>query len=431
MGGHDVEDRIAIGLAAGEDWAAAFHHQDVGRGRIIAPVMRRLRQIQWNGAGVTPQIVLALGFRAFRAIRHFREGEESHFGRAFRLLREEPVGIAQAVVPDRLGDRQCGDLHLGRINVPALCRLLAHLLEGLGELVEVLLDRCEAQGIHAAEQGFAIVNLAQMLAGAQQVQARHRVVLLFVEGRANQFEDQRHLVVVAEVARNHHQRAAVVLAPRQHLCIERPRLLDFAVFQVVPREPQLRAPAAGQGGGGTQGLQIAGFAITVALDGDPPHQTVVLIWIGLYRLPERFVSLRLFAALSKYLGEVGQQGAGFAHLAHALAQRGFGRIELAVLYQHDAQNRVAALRDRVDGQQSLGRRNEVRRKTIVQRRDDHGVELVRLVPLQCQVGPQHLLAPVAACDLHLAAVGVIDGDEFFPGRAGGLGGRRRLGRRGG
>ncbi len=208
--------------------------------------MNRLSHVKRDGTRIAPDIILALRFGRLCFLHDFGQGEETDFWRTFRFLREEPVSIAQTVVPDRLVQRQGIDRNAGRINRNAFVFLPAHVLESVRKLVKVTFDWRKAECIQASKQGLAFIHPAQFLIGTQQVETCRRIMFVLIISRPDKLDDQRNVAIVAQVTRYHLQGTAVEMTSRQHLLIQHTRLLDVLLLHVMPRHPQLRTPTARQ-----------------------------------------------------------------------------------------------------------------------------------------------------------------------------------------
>ncbi|OQB95900.1 MAG: hypothetical protein BWX86_01016 [Verrucomicrobia bacterium ADurb.Bin122] len=121
-----------------------------------------------------------------------------------------------------------------------------------------------------------------------------------------------------------------------------------------------------------------------------------------------------------------------------LAQDPLGLVEALFFEIDNAEQRGAALGDRVDLREVLGGFDDIVEETVVKRLEDRLVKGVRLLAGFFELGEENLGAPLLACDVELPTIAVENPDHVWVlrgvgggrGLAGGWGGGLRLERQG-
>ena len=198
---------------------------------------------------------------------------------------------------------------------------------------------------------------------------------------------------------------------RKTAAVKRKRLVWTLGAQRPARQPELRAPAPGEGCDPAPGFDPGLVAAALAVERMVPSQSVVLVWIDLESVPQGVLRLGLVAALGKNLGEIGENDAALAVLPDEGVEHMLRLVEAAFLHQHDAPQIGRAQPLRIHVVEMFRGFKNVGAKAVIQRRDDETVELIWIVPSRLDRSRQHVGPPGLLGDKQLAPVLVIDLDE--------------------
>ena len=188
----------------------------------------------------------------------------------------------------------------------------------------------------------------------------------------------------------------------------------------MPRQPQLRPPAALHLGDDLERLEVGLLAALLAGQGRPPEQAVLQIGVDLQGLAQQIVGPLVVTALGRHLGQVGEDDARGVVLAVVATQHLLGAVEVARLHEHDAACRGGPFGVGVDLDQPLGRVQQIGGELVAQTLHDGAVQPGRVVPVLPDRGREHPRPVLVSREGNGPAVRVVGGQPLL-GR--GLGGR--------
>ncbi|MNV62242.1 hypothetical protein D3C71_1547790 [compost metagenome] len=189
--------------------------------------------------------------------------------------------------------------------------------------------------------------------------------------------------------------------------------------QLAARQPQLRAPAVGQGCDLAHRGDAGRVAAVVAVDGLVPAQAVFLVRVQLQGAPQCFQRQGFVVAFRVDLGQIGQHHARLAVPRAKVQQRLLAVVQASGFHVHDGLQDDGALAVVVQLDQAFGGAQHLVEESVVERLDDKAGKLVGVVPVLLDGARQDVVAPLIARDMDLAALGIVGPDQV--GIAGGVG----------